>query len=169
LKKAIATLIVLFTALPGLQSIVSAQEKPEPKVSAEQLNEDAIELMGHDIRSQRKQIVAANMALTDDEATKFWPFYDKYVAERKKIDDLRFGLLKEYAANYQTLTDAQAKELITRWLTSDKAMTELRLKWIPQFEKVISPKKTAAFFQIERQTGMMIEMQMASQVPLVKP
>jgi hypothetical protein len=149
-------------------AIATAQEKPQPQVSAQQINDDSIELMRQDIRSQRKQLVAANMSLTDDEATKFWPVFDKYVADRRKIDDLRFALIKDYAQNYQTMTEAQAKDFITRWLTADKSMTEMRLKWIPEFEKIISPKKTAAFFQIERRTGMMIDLQLASQVPLVK-
>jgi hypothetical protein len=168
LKRTVAILIVLLTGLFTLAPIASSQEKADPKVSAEQLNDDAIELMRQDIRSQRKQLVAANMTLTDEEATKFWPMFEKYVAERKQIDDLRFGLIKEYAQSYQAMTDGQAKSFITRWLTADKTMTEMRLKWIPQFEKVISPKKTAAFFQIERRTGMMIDLQLSSQVPLVK-
>jgi hypothetical protein len=52
------------------------------------------------------------------------------------------------------------------WLST---RTQLRLKFIPEFEKVISRKKTAMFFQIDRRLGMMIELQLASQVPLVKP
>lgn len=169
MKRTITALVLSLSALLSVAPTAFAQAKPDPKVSAEQLNDDAIELMRSDVRSQRKQIVAANMTLTDDEATKFWPLFDKYVAERKKVDDTRFALVKEYAQNYATMTDAQAKDYIIRWLTADKTMTELRLKWIPQFESAISAKKTAAFFQIERRTGMMIDLQLASQIPLVKP
>jgi hypothetical protein len=51
----------------------------------------------------------------------------------------------------------------------DADNTQLRLKYVPEFEKVISPKKTAMFFQIDRRVSMLIELQLASQVPLVKP
>jgi hypothetical protein len=34
-----------------------------------------------DIQAQRKQIRAANMPLTPDEVTKFWPLYDQYRQE----------------------------------------------------------------------------------------
>jgi len=48
-------------------------------------------------------------------------------------------------------------------------MAQLRLKWMPEFEKVISPKKAAMFYQIDRRLGYMVELQLSSQVPLVKP
>ena len=56
-----------------------------------------IELMRKDIRSIRKQLVAANLKLTDTEATKFWPVYDQYIAELVKINNTKYDLLKEYS------------------------------------------------------------------------
>jgi hypothetical protein len=67
------------------------------------------------------------------------------------------------------MTEEQARNFINRWLTLDGDNTQLRLKFVPEFEKVISPKKTAMFFQIDRRVAMMIELQLASQVPLVQP
>jgi hypothetical protein len=125
--------------------------------------------MREDIRSERKKIVAANMPLTEAEATKFWPVYDRYISETIKINDARYSLIKEYARSHDTMTDVQARSYITRWLTLDGDNTQLRLKYIPEFEKVISPKKTAIFFQIDRRLGMLIELQIASEVPLAKP
>src|SRR5689334_11340903 len=125
--------------------------------------------MRQDIRSERKKIVAANMPLTDTEATKFWPVYDRYIGETIKVNDVRFALIKEYAKNYPTTTEEQADSFIKRWLSLDQDNTQLRLKFIPEFEKVISHKKTAMFFQIDRRVGLMIELQLASQVPLLEP
>ena len=60
----------------------------------------------------KKEITAANMNLTADEATKFWPIYDQYAAEVTKISDSRVALIKEYAATYSTMTDAQANDFM---------------------------------------------------------
>jgi hypothetical protein len=155
-------------------AILRAQQSTPPSaggtnMTEEQVNDANIQLMRQDIRSERKKVVAANMPLTETEATKFWPVYDRYVAETIKVNDVRFDLLKEYAKNYSTATDEQADSFIKRWLTLDQDNTQLRLKYIPEFEKVISHKKTAMFFQIDRRVSMMIELQLASQVPLVKP
>ena len=153
---------------------LSAQQNTSPSLSgknvtAEQVNDANIQLMRQDIRSQRKQIVAVNLPLTETEATQFWPLYDRYIGETIKVNDSRYALIKEYAESYQTMTDVQADSFIKRWLALDADNTQLRLKFVPEFEKVISHKKTALFFQIDRRVGMMIELQLASQVPLLQP
>ena len=138
-------------------------------MTEEQVNDANIELMRRDIRSERKKVVAANMPLTETEATKFWPLYDRYIAETIKVNDVRFALLKDYAKSYENTTEEQADNFIKRWVALDGDNIQLRLKYIPEFEKVISHKKTAMFFQIDRRVSMMIELQLAAQVPLVKP
>jgi hypothetical protein len=182
LKRDTLLAICLATCVVGVITLLSAQEPSAPRgaqqqtpstsdktVTSEQVNEANIQLMREDIRAQRKKIVAANLPLTETEATKFWPVYDRYIGETIKVNDVRYGLIKEYAQNYETLTDAQATSYIKRWMALDADNTQLRLKYVPEFEKVISPKKTAMFFQIDRRVSMLIELQLASQVPLVKP
>jgi hypothetical protein len=150
-------------------STYAQQATPERKVSADQVTDDTVQLMRQDIRSERKKIVAANLPLTEEEAVKFWPTYDRYVVEHSKIYDIRYALIKEYAQNYDTMTGEQANSFIKRWTATEEQMAQLRLKWMPEFEKVISPKKTAMFYQIDRRLGLMVELQLSSQIPLVKP
>ena len=126
-------------------------------------------LMRKDLRDQKKQLVAANLPLTGDEAAKFWPVYDAYTAETIKVNDGRYGLVKEYAANYNTMTDAQAASYIRRWIGVDEAATKLRQEWISKLEAVLGPKKAAIFFQLDRRIGLMQEIQLASLLPLVQP
>jgi hypothetical protein len=173
LKSVFVSSFCLAGIIFGTQSLAAQQPAPSTappmNTNEEQVNDANIQLMRQDIRSERKKVVAANMPLTDTEATKFWPVYDRYISETIKVNDDRFALLKEYAKNYNTTTDEQADSFIKRWLSLDQDNTQLRLKYIPEFEKVISHKKTAMFFQIDRRVSMMIELQLASQVPLVKP
>jgi hypothetical protein len=144
-------------------------QQADRKVNAEQVTDDTIQLMRQDIRSQRKQMVAANLPLTEPESVKFWPVYDRYVGEHSKIYDTRYALIKEYAKSYNSMTEDQARSYITRWTKTEEEMAQLRLKWIPEFEKVISAKKTAMFFQIDRRLGLMIELKLSSEIPLAKP
>jgi hypothetical protein len=161
--------LCLLLISPVFASLASAQTAGEEKAAADKATDDAVQLLRQDIRSERKQLVAANLPLTDTEATKFWPVYDRYTAEVTKLGDSRYALVKEYAQNYKTLTDAQADTLIKRFLASDEAVAQLRTKWIVEFEKVISSKKTAMYFQIDRRLGMLIDLQIASEIPLVRP
>ena len=128
-----------------------------------------VDLMRKDLRDEKKQVVAANLPLTGDEAAKFWPAYDAYTQQTIKINDRRYALFKEYAANYNTMTDAQASSYVRRWNEVDGAFTNLRLEWIPKFEQVLGAKKSAVFFQIDRRVGLMIELQLSSKLPLVQP
>jgi hypothetical protein len=157
--------LCLLLISPVFGSLASAQQTAAEDKAAD----DAVQLLRQDIRSERKQLVAANLPLTDTEATKFWPVYDRYTAEMTKLGDSRYALVKEYAQNYSALTDAQAGTLIKRFLASDEAVAQLRTKWIGEFEKVISSKKTAMYFQIDRRLGMLIDLQIASEIPLVRP
>lgn len=128
-----------------------------------------IDLLRKDIRSQKKQIIAANLKLTDKEAEKFWPVYDQYTADLVKINDVKYAAIKEYATNYATLTDEQAVNLVRKSLEVDASVAQLRLKYLPPVSKVISGKNTALFFQMDRRLGMLIDLQLASQIPMVEP
>jgi hypothetical protein len=137
--------------------------------SAQSSVDQDIALLRKDVRSDRKQIIAANMQLTDAEAPKFWPVYDQYTAELAKINDAKVFVIKDYAANYSTLTDDQALALTRKIIGIEESVGQLRLKYVPIFSKVISGKKTALFFQLDRRLTGLVDLQVASQVPMVEP
>jgi len=132
-----------------------------------QLDQD-VQLLRQDIRSKKKQMVAANLQLTDTEATKFWPVYDQYTAELVKINDEKYAVIKAYADAWGNMTDAQALDLTNRALGVEQKVTQLRMKYVPIFNKVIPGTKVATFFQIERRLQAVIDLQLASQIPLVQ-
>lgn len=128
-----------------------------------------INLLRKDLRSGKKQFIAANLTLTDAEAEKFWPVYDKYAAELEKIYTSRLALIVEYADNFEQLTDKQAGSLIERSIDLDESMTKLRQKYVPQFAKVLGGKTEARFFQIDKRLSLLIDLQLASEIPIVEP
>ncbi len=172
LKRTMSTILVLAGTLMLQATFTAAQEQQQQQkeqTTASQAGTDQdIQLLRQDLRSQKKQIVAANMQLTDAEATKFWPVYDEYAAELAKIGDTKLALIKEYAQTYDSMTDAQAKSLIKRWAASDEAAMNLRMRYIPKFEQVLPGKKAALFFQMDRRLGLLMELQVASIIPMVK-
>jgi hypothetical protein len=127
-----------------------------------------IAMLRSDLRSTRKQVIAANMKLTDTEAEKFWPTYDQYVTELVNINNAKYALIKEYLQN-TNMTDEQADSLSNRWLAVDEAVLKLRLKYIPIFRSALSAKGTAQFFQLDRRVQMMIDLQLVSSIPLIQP
>ena len=159
-------LILAVIVLPAITgTIVRAQEAAPPSaVSDQDLN-----LFRKDVRSLKKQIIALNMNLTDDQAVKFWPIYDKYTAELTTLYDRKYSLLQSYAANYDTLTNEQAENYVTGRAEVEEATMQLRLKYYPLFRQVLSGKSTALFFQMDWRLSLTMELQLASQTPLVQP
>ena len=129
--------------------------------------EKDLALLRKDLRPEKKKIIALNVPLTADEATKFWPVYDEYAAAMSKHYDAFYGIIKEYAANQKTLTDPQAMDMLKRWSAIQVELAQTRQKHIGVIEKVLPGRKAAHFFQIDRRLYGLMDLQIASEVPLV--
>jgi hypothetical protein len=127
-----------------------------------------IRLLRQDVASQKKKLIASNLSLTEAEATRFWPVYDQYQAEYSKIGDAKVALIKEYAQNWGAITDAQALQLLQRSQDVELSVQKLREKYVPIINKVLPGKKTATFFQLDRRITTLLDLQLASQLPLVQ-
>src|SRR6185503_11060347 len=111
LMKIIFSCFVLLLAIAAGNNIAVAQRETANGVEVEA----DLALLRRDIRAEKKKLIAANMPLTETDATKFWPVYDQYVAEMTRHNDEFYSLIKDYAANQKTITDAQASSMIKRW------------------------------------------------------
>jgi hypothetical protein len=146
----------------------SAQTATPQEGTQHVISDRDLDLLRKDIRSQRKQLIAGNLKLTDQEATKFWPVYDQYVSELITINDRKFALIQQYADSYGTLTNEQSLSFVRRWLDADIEIAQLRQKYVPIVSKVLDGRKSATFFQLDRRIAMMIELQLSSRMPLVQ-
>ncbi len=151
----------LLAQASGGQSAAGAQ-------SGQAVTDQDIQMLRSDMRSAKKQIIAQNMTLSDAQAEKFWPVYDAYTLETTKLNDTRVALIKQYADQYDSMTDAQANSLLKQVMDLDASVVKLRQAWVPKFEKVLSPKQTAVFFQLDRRVGLIVDLQLAAAIPLVK-
>ena len=140
-----------------------------PADNYQSITDEDIQMLRKDIRSQRKQIIAANMKLTDAEAEKFWPVYEQYVSDLVKINGKKYALLKQYMQNGGALTDAESESAVKQWVDVDQSVAQLKMQYIPNFRKVLSPKSLALFYQLDRRVQLMIDLQLASTIPLVEP
>lgn len=172
--KKITFAALLFAGIYGFGNpAMFAQDNISKAAAADVINSDAVLdqqflVLRKDIRSVRKQTIAANLTLTDDEAPKFWPVYEQYSDELEKINDVKLALIEEYAEEYRTLTDEEADSIVCRWLDTDTAVDQLRQKYVPILRKVVPGKKAATFFQLDRQLGMTIDIRLTSRLPLMQ-
>src|SRR5258708_3069875 len=125
------TNMALFVAIVGTSlsgaGRAAAQDRPSqstgqnvsragsPKSDVPEATSDAdIQMLRRDLRSQKKQIVAANMDLTDAQAEKFWPVYEQYTSDLVKINDTKAALIKEYIKTSNPITGDQPKSYLRK-------------------------------------------------------
>ena len=165
MNKAVA--VVLIAGLCGLSAVgARAQTTPENDSSDHVIKDRDIKLLRQDLRAKRKQLIKDNLHLTDAEAAKFWPVYEQYVTELIAINDKKFAVIQDYADHWGKLSDEQSLLFIRQWADFDIAISQLRQKYVPIVAKVLDGRKTA-FIQLDRRIAMMLELQVASQMPLV--
>lgn len=163
MKKSIFSCLVLLGALLAANSMVFAQRETTSGVN---VDTDVL-LLRRDLRADKKKLIALNLPLTETEATKFWPVYDQYAADMAKHNDEFYVLIKNYAANQKVMTDAEADSMIKRWASIQVELSQTRIKYIPIFERVISGKRTALFFQIDRRLFALMDLQTSAMLPLI--
>jgi hypothetical protein len=154
--------------LLACSAMARAQTAGAPEKGAHVISSQDMDMLRKDIRSNKKQLMAQNLKLSDTDATKFWPIYDQYAAEVTKIKDKQYSSFQEYADHYGTLSDEQANSLVKQLLDVDSAMTQLRAKYLPIVSKAIGGKKGATWGQLDRRIQMMVDLQLSSQIPLVQ-
>lgn len=167
MKKLMAVLLMAATCMLG-KPMANAQSLAPQGGDNHAIKDQDLALLRQDLRAKRKQLIAANLRLTEMEASKFWPVYDQYIKELIAINDKKFGLIQEYADNYGKLTNERALLFIRNWLDMDIATAQLRQRYVPIVAKTLDGTKAATFFQLDRRIAMMMEVQVSSQIPLVQ-
>jgi hypothetical protein len=150
------------TATPG------AVQKPSV-LSDEDLNLRAyMELLRTDVRKQKINLMGQVMQFDTEEAAKFWPIYNEYDAELTRIGDNKLAMIKKYSDNYENMTDAVADELIRSAIQIDQQRHDLKVKYYERMKGAIGGISAARFIQVENQLLMLIDLQVASSLPVIR-
>lgn len=148
--------LLWLVALVAMPSMVQAQQ-------------DAyVELLRSDVKTQRVAIITEVMQFSDSASAVFWPIYRDYEFEATKIGDDMLALIKDYAANYDSLSEEMAKDLAKRSLKIGEDRLKLRKKYFKRVEKALGSVTAAKFLQIENQIALLIDLQIAQSLPLIQ-
>jgi hypothetical protein len=120
-----------------------------------------------DIKRDRVTIIGDAMGFTADEASKFWPIYKEYEAEFTKIGDTLLALIKDYAANLEKLSAEKATQLTNQTMRFQQLRLDLRKKYSDRLAKEMSPIIAARFMQVDNRISLLIDLELASGVPLI--
>ena len=132
------------------------------------LDKTDLPLLIQTIRANRKALVAVNLGLTPEEAANFWPLYDRYQQEIAASGDKVAAIVQDYTANYQTLSNEKALELIDGYLAAEADRVAVRRKYVPEFAKILPGRSVARFYQIENKMDAVMRYDLAAAIPVIE-
>ena len=131
-----------------------------------QQERDMIEVLRGQISTDRQAVVALNMDLSEKQSEAFWPVYREYHEKRDELADRRVKLLTEFRDNQIGMTAEQAKKMLKEAIDLEDKLNDLKHNYRADFEKVLGPRHTLRYYQIENKLDAIINYELASVVPL---
>ena len=128
----------------------------------------AVQLTRSAIQAERQAILAANLELDEEQAAVFWPLYQEYRSALESAISTRVKLLNEYFASYETLSDKEAMALLDKHIAFENEVLEVHSRYAKKMGKALPGKTVAKFFQIENKMNIIVEYEMAGEIPLIK-
>jgi glutamine amidotransferase-like uncharacterized protein len=133
-----------------------------------QTADDYLEVLRTALKTEKKAAIAQVMALTEQEGQVFWPLYNEYDAEVYKIQTKRVEIIKDFAENFETMTDEKADELLTASIDYKQELITLTKKYYKKFKGILPAGKAAKFFQAENKIATLVDCELALEIPMVE-
>jgi hypothetical protein len=167
-KCVLAMMLIVILALLSPCWGQEPQASVNPAAAKQDVNLDSyIQVLRSNLRTEKVAIVTEAMRFSDAESAVFWPIYRTYELELSKLNDQKVALLKDYAQHLDKMPAAKAKELAEKTFALEQQRTDLKRKFFKEFEKVMPANRVAKFFQVDNRLDLLMNVQIASQVPII--
>jgi hypothetical protein len=129
--------------------------------------EDEIQQIQEEWGKDKRELVWLGMALSKSDSLKFWPIYDKYEVERRKLGRERILIITDYADHYEKMTNAKADELINRIFKNDAAQATLQKTYYTKVKTAMGAMQAAKFLHIESYLMTTIRSELMGELPVI--
>ena len=171
----VALALALIFALAAAATSLAAQQTPaqgthvQDSARSKELNTQAyIQLLHTDLTAKKEPIVRETMELNDQQAAIFWPIYRDYQSEQSKLTAEKLALVADYSRNFSTMTDEKADQLAQQVMQLDEKRMALREKYYATMKKALSSTLAVRFFQVEHQLQLIVDLQIAANLPIIE-
>lgn len=141
--------------------------KPLTPISANDPEMKALDADRAKYREKKVALIekALNLSPTDHDA--FWREYYAYEAELKKIYDERYRIIRDYAANYDNMSNEIADNLALRALNVRDDRNDLFRKYYGRIKKATSAVIAGQFLQIENELNLLSDLKISTETPIL--
>lgn len=127
-----------------------------------------MEIVRSTIKTEKKALIAEVMQLSDEESGVFWPVYNEFEENMYKLNTDYFVLVQEFADNFENMSAEKATDIINKATKYSLDREKLNKKYVKKIMKVLSPQKTLRFMQASSKIEVMIDAQLAAEIPLLE-
>jgi hypothetical protein len=129
---------------------------------------DNLEYSRQSLKAQKRTIIGGSVAMSEKEASAFWPLHDAYENERDRIDGREAKLIAEFVAAGAQLTDARARTMLDEVVGLREERLALKKRYVKRFGEVLSPKQLMQYFQLDSKLDALLAADLARAIPLVR-
>ncbi|MFT4848280.1 MAG: hypothetical protein ACI9AV_002525 [Sediminicola sp.] len=156
MKNQILSIIALSIASLCLTSSIFAQS-----------DNDYLEISRDVLKIEKKAAITNVMNLSETESQPFWNLYNEYQGKLYTVHNKRIAGIKDFAMNYENLSDEKANELFVNYMGYQRDLLKLKKEYYKKFKKILPAGKAVRFFQAENKIETLIDAQLALEIPMV--
>lgn len=125
------------------------------------------DLLKTDVGMKRRSLVKKHLHLSADEEKVFWPMFEEYLEEVTAFYDSKRMDYQDAVESFTHMDESKAKELGNKFFNFTEERMAMKKKWFDKMNEQLSAITVIKFFQIDYQIDLLIDVQIAGEVPLI--
>lgn len=130
--------------------------------------QELLDLLKKDLNKEKRTLVSDAMDIKEENKTAFWEIYGEHETVSNKMIDLRAKNINKFADNYEKLSDEIADEIAATYFEIESGTLKNEKTTYKKMKKVIGAIQAARFIQIMSQVQLLIDVQLAGEIPLIE-
>lgn len=122
-------------------TVFSASAQQRQRMNADDKKEN--------IEAMKIAFLTKELDLSPEEAQKFWPVYNAYTDELKKLRENRKERFKDSKNDFSNLNDKEVEKLVDMEISSRQQELDLLKQYHVKFKEVLPIKKVASLYRAE--------------------
>lgn len=132
-----------------------------------QMQRDELQLVQAIWGVEKRNIIKDFMRFTAAEDSVFWPIYDAYQTESKKLGEERINTISDYTNNVSSLTNEKADEIAMKILKNNLEVDKLQSKYYAKMKKAVTAIRAAQFMQLDVYLQTRLRAELQSSLPMI--
>jgi ribosome-binding ATPase YchF (GTP1/OBG family) len=126
------------------------------------------ELLISQIQTDKRAIVLSTLGLTDAQVGVFTPIYDEYQGEMKGVMTRGSDVINKFAANYGSMTDDAAKDIMKDFFKVRDDRNALVKKYAKKMQAKLPATKVLQWVQVENKLNALLDVEAAATIPIAR-